>query len=144
MKIPQSKRCPKCGEVKEQGLFNLSTTRPDGLQTYCIECQRPMKKNAHLKLTYGITQEQYDKRLKDQNGVCAICGKPETAKNNNGAIAALSVDHDHKTGKIRSLLCVKCNRLLGEADDDTRILEKALQYLKKHQLKRTSNGTEKS
>lgn len=64
-------------------------------------------KNNALKFYYGITLEDYNQLLKEQNYVCKICG--EIDKNGND----LSVDHNHKTGKIRGLLCMKCNISLG-------------------------------
>lgn len=68
-------------------------------------------KNANKILTqrlqkYGITAEQYNQMFATQDGVCAICGRPPKTKR-------LHVDHDHKTGKIRSLLCMMCNTKLG-------------------------------
>ena len=59
---------------------------------------------------YGLTEIHYDEMFKSQNGVCAICHKPEMAKNKQGR---LSVDHDHQTNKVRGLLCTRCNMNLG-------------------------------
>ena len=69
----------------------------------------------NLKRKYGLTEAAYSKMLLDQDGVCAICRKPET-RFCNGTLASLSVDHDHETGKIRGLLCIKCNRSLHDAE----------------------------
>ena len=69
--------------------------------------------------------------LKTQEGVCFICKNPEITKF-KGVVNPLSVDHCHKTGKVRSLLCVKCNALLGMADDNLEILQKAIDYLNLH------------
>lgn len=77
----------------------------------------------HLKRAYGLTLEQYDQMFEVQGGVCAICNGPET----NGK--RLSVDHDHKTGRIRGLLCHKCNGLLGFACDSADILLNAIYYI---------------
>lgn len=52
----------------------------------------------------GMTAEHYDRLLANQNGVCAICGKPQNGRH-------LAVDHDHETGIVRGLLCVHCNRV---------------------------------
>jgi phage regulator Rha-like protein len=51
--------------------------------------------------------------LEHQEGVCAICGKPETVKSRKGEVLALAIDHDHATGKVRGLLCFRCNTTLG-------------------------------
>ena len=83
----------------------------------------------HLRKKYGITPEQYDVMFKQQNGVCAICGKPERVRKNTGVINRLSVDHDHKTGKVRGLLCHSCNVRVGVLDN-VKFIEKAKIYLK--------------
>ena len=81
---------------------------------------------------YGITQEIYDDIFNRQNGVCAICGLPETATGRiTKRLRPLSVDHDHKTKKIRGLLCKKCNVGLGLFMDSKELLIKAINYLEK-------------
>lgn len=81
----------------------------------------------YLKERYGITVEDYLKMHADQNGLCAICGNPP-----NGMYHRLHVDHNHKTNKVRQLLCFSCNVLLGNANDNSELLIKAAEYLKKH------------
>jgi len=72
---------------------------------------------------YGVTPGGYRDLLVKQNGVCAICEREcPTGK-------ALSVDHDHKTGFVRGLLCIKCNRALGLLSDDVDRLLRAVVYL---------------
>ena len=88
------------------------------------------KKNSKLKQNYGITLEQYNQMFAEQKGLCAICGKKETTKNQYG-LRQLSVDHNHNTGQVRSLLCSNCNLLLGCAKDNKEILIKAILYLSK-------------
>lgn len=83
-------------------------------------------KSYYLKKRYGITLEWYEQTLKDQNHACAICLKPSSFK-----IKSLYVDHCHETGKIRGLLCMRCNATLGYSDSIAR-LESAIAYLKKH------------
>ncbi|KPK13993.1 MAG: hypothetical protein AMJ56_00350 [Anaerolineae bacterium SG8_19] len=68
--------------------------------------------------------------LKAQNGVCAICNQPETHMR-NGKLKALAVDHDHKSGAIRGLLCSDCNTGIGKLKDDHKVLQSAIQYLEK-------------
>lgn len=87
----------------------------------------PVKRRS-LK-AYGLTPEAYDAILEAQNYVCKICNSPETSRN-KGNFRSLAVDHDHFTGRIRGLLCNRCNVLLGFAKDNPTILLKALQYLK--------------
>jgi hypothetical protein len=79
---------------------------------------------------FGITYEQYNQMLEEQNGVCAICGNKETALDNQShKIRALTVDHNHKTGKVRGLLCMNCNRCLGLLKDSTDVLQSTINYL---------------
>lgn len=94
--------------------------------------QRAMKKSnvrrkdvirAHmLRKKYKLTPEQYDEALLFQGGTCLICrSKPNRAR--------LCVDHDHKTGVVRGLLCSGCNAALGLLKEDTNLLRRAADYL---------------
>jgi len=73
---------------------------------------------------YGITPEQYDEILAAQNCCCAICGIEESKLPRR-----LFVDHDHKTGKVRGLLCSNCNFVLGYSKDDVSVLKNSITYL---------------
>lgn len=87
-------------------------------------------KNTQLNKQFGITLDEYDAMLKKQNFVCAICGEKETAINSKTKKTVdLSVDHCHETGKIRGLLCSKCNTGLGLFKDSKDLLQKAIDYL---------------
>lgn len=88
-------------------------------------------KNAQLKHAYGITLLEYDQILESQNGVCVICG----GINADGR--RLHVDHNHKTGKVRGLLCSKCNHGLGLFNDDIETLLGAVAYLEKNKRKKS-------
>lgn len=90
-----------------------------------------MRKNYLLQRDYGIDLDTYRKMLADQNGLCAICGKEERQEI-CGKVASLSVDHNHETDKVRELLCMRCNAILGYAKDDIQLLEAAINYLRKH------------
>jgi hypothetical protein len=84
------------------------------------------KRRKHLRREYGITPEEFENMLHSQNGQCAICGTFEAdAKHRR-----LHVDHDHITGKVRGLLCGRCNMMLGYALENTMVLEAAIAYLK--------------
>lgn len=79
----------------------------------------------YLKSRYGITIEQYAAMFDSQNGACAICRmKPDRIR--------LHVDHCHKTGVVRGLLCFKCNAILGHAQDNISVLDAAKEYLLAH------------
>jgi len=88
---------------------------------------RKILKNSDLKRNFGITVEEYDKLFEQQGGLCAICGKPEIARNQYG-IRSLAVDHNHKTGEIRGLLCSYCNMKLGILEN-VEFVVKAVKYL---------------
>jgi hypothetical protein len=89
-------------------------------------------RNYVLKSRFKITAEEYEKLLLDQNGQCAICSKAETANCNwTSKTRMLAIDHCHVTGKIRGLLCGKCNTGLGLLNDSETLLENALKYIRK-------------
>ena len=77
------------------------------------------------KKRYGITPEQYTELFNKQEGKCAICGKHQTEFKK-----ALCVDHNHITGKIRGLLCYKCNTGIGNLNDNIILLQNAINYIK--------------
>jgi hypothetical protein len=86
-----------------------------------------------LLRTFGITQEQYEEMFRRQNGRCGICQKRHKPyKNGKGKVRNLSVDHDHETGKVRGLLCNRCNMALGMLGDTQDGLKAALRYLRSH------------
>lgn len=136
------KRCTKCKDEKPLEDFYPCPTMKSGYRSACIPCSRADAKRfpktpaqikaGHLKHEYGLTVEDYARMHKDQNGLCAICGKVETVRNHSHVISALAVDHDHSTGKIRGLLCSNCNKFLGCAKDSEDNLLKAVEYLRKH------------
>ncbi|HEY6021914.1 MAG TPA: endonuclease VII domain-containing protein [Candidatus Paceibacterota bacterium] len=74
--------------------------------------------------TYGLALGEYDALKASQNGTCAICQRA------TGAKKKLAVDHDHKTGYVRGLLCGPCNGMLGKARDDVEFFLRAAEYLK--------------
>ena len=94
--------------------------------------QKPERRRSYdLKRFFGISLEEYNTMLEQQDGVCAICGQPETVLNRRTKQPQLlSVDHDHDTGKVRGLLCTRCNTAIGLLQDDPDVLVSALSYLK--------------
>jgi hypothetical protein len=85
----------------------------------------------NLQRRFGITVEEYTAKLLEQSGVCAICHRPET-DTRGGKVKNLAVDHDHKTGDVRALLCVACNTAIGKMDDSAARLRAAADYLDRH------------
>ena len=80
----------------------------------------------NLMVKFGITAAEYHSMLEAQNGVCAIC----LGVNKNGK--RLSVDHNHETGKVRGLLCQRCNLCIGQFEEDQGTLLRAVDYLLKY------------
>lgn len=76
-----------------------------------------------LSRTFGITDEQYEMILTQQQGRCGICGKKPLTRR-------LAVDHCHKIGFVRGLLCPTCNQAIGKFNDDTCLLVRAASYLR--------------
>lgn len=150
--IVTEKRCLRCSIIKPAKDFSKSTHAKDGLQKWCSSCRhehyirnrkqirkywkRRLKENPdlnisrHLKRNYGLTKEQFNQMVKNQNGRCAIC----SATSPGGTYKTWHVDHDHETNKIRGLLCNRCNFALGLVKDDIFLLFKLIEYLKKHSV----------
>lgn len=86
-----------------------------------------------IKAKYGITKEQYLTLVETQENKCAICNQAETTLNNwkEGEYKRLAIDHCHTTGKVRGLLCTRCNITLGAVKDNTALLIKMVDYLEK-------------
>lgn len=142
-----TKQCRKCGKTKETTEFYPHKYNKDGFFNRCKVCERDLKKGTQkqarksdpnrfkgydLQKSFGISFETYNKMLTEQNGVCAICKKPETHVR-LGKVTTLRVDHCHKTGKNRKLLCNMCNGGLGFFQDNPELLLTAAQYLKSHE-----------
>ena len=87
---------------------------------------RAKQRDKRLQKTFGISSSEYDSILVAQNGLCAICNQP------NQTQYPLAVDHDHTTGKVRELLCLRCNTGLGLAFENITILTAMIMYLQKH------------
>ena len=90
--------------------------------------------DSELRRKYGADfgTRELQAMIQAQSGVCAICHSAEVALSVRGDLRQLSVDHDHRTGRVREMLCLACNSVLGDAEDDIRILEAAIAYLIKH------------
>ena len=146
------KKCSSCGIPKPVGDFYPSPGGRRGRDAYCKECRRDrdrarsasrskmvlrMKakdpfyyRRKKLLKMYGITHEQYEQMYAKQRGLCAICLKPE-ARCLYGGLSKLVVDHNHKTGRVRALLCHRCNVALGTVENEE-FVKKALAYLERY------------
>jgi len=109
------KRCSLCKIYKPPEEFHKHTATKDGLDTRCKTC----KSAKHKEDNYKLTQETYDELKRRQGGKCRICKRRKD----------LYVDHDHKTGIVRGLLCQTCNTALGHLKDSVENLQAAVAYL---------------
>jgi hypothetical protein len=144
----QTKKCKVCKLTKPVTDFyvNYNAYRKPYYHSNCIPCNnirwaawkkspngKAQIRKAHLKVKFGLTPEQFAAMSAAQNHVCAICGKPETArKYNSKEIRNLSIDHNHDTGKVRALLCAGCNKGIGHFRDHPELLVAAIAYLQRH------------
>jgi hypothetical protein len=111
--------CLKCGEVKPWSEWHRNATASDGLSTRCKACRAAEGRANHLKRSYGLTEAERDAMVAAQRGLCAIC------------LDALPVhvDHCHKTGRVRGVLCFNCNSAIGKLRDDPDAARRAATYL---------------
>jgi len=128
--------CKKCVNIRRRKHYQKNKVRIIAVAKKYREKNRERVLHAKRKQTYGITKEQYNKMLEQQNFVCAVCKNPESSRVGKGNCAdyknSLSVDHNHKTGKIRGLLCSKCNRALGYLQESVEIMQSLISYIKKY------------
>lgn len=127
------RQCTKCGLEKDPREFHKKKRSRDGFSRTCKSCDykvilKSRNKNPRthtnywLSQKYGITIEDFETLLKEQNSKCAICGVIPGYR--------LCVDHRHDTGKIRGLLCRTCNKAIGQLGDTPEGVLKAYKYLK--------------
>jgi hypothetical protein len=118
-----SSRCKGCNKAKvnEWRAKNRESYNATERQRYA---ESPAKWERHLRRKYGIGADEYSNRLESQGGCCAICKASAKAMGET-----LAVDHDHGTGMVRGLLCAKCNRMLGCANDAPEVLRAGAEYL---------------
>jgi hypothetical protein len=144
--VVDTKICSACGIEKPVTEFYADKRLAKGVQCRCKLCMsdygkerykiNPLPQQKGNIARYGITMEQYEDMFEAQKGVCAICGRPETAVR-KGVPQRLAIDHDHACcsgGKscgqcVRGLLCQSCNHLLGNAGDNPERLIQAVRYL---------------
>ncbi len=112
------------GQVHRSQTPEAKALRNKTWRTNNVERVRGNLRRSSLQRKYGISVEDYDCLLQFQGGGCAICKQTETKKKR------LAVDHDHSTGKIRGLLCTRCNTAIGLLKDSIVLCENAAGYLK--------------
>lgn len=137
------KICTKCGEQKPLSEFHKDKYRRDGVRTSCKSCYSKFheeyyfknkdkvkikNKSEWLQRKYSLSLEEYELLKKNQNNKCHICQEELT----DGY--EVHVDHSHKTGKIRGILCRWCNTGLGNFKDKIQSLQRAIDYLSHHEI----------
>ena len=158
------KECAVCHWALPKSEFNKHKIAADKLYTWCKLCAKEYRKKYHelnkkrenrknrewnkankkkvsglartrrLRM-YGLSKDEYDEMLRDQNGKCAICGLPQLESK-----WQFCVDHCHKTDKVRGLLCFNCNTMLGKVKDSTQVLLNAIEYLERQKEKFTGRN----
>lgn len=140
---PVYKTCTKCHKRRRQASFHRLGIGLNEVRAICKKCtsasQQAWKKSNpseasllqrrndiknHLEANFGMSLEQFEQLFAKSDGLCQICKRPERRKRR------LSLDHDHATGRLRGFVCSRCNLLLGDADEDAELLERAASYLR--------------
>ena len=122
------KTCTKCRRVLPNTFEHFYKSRTGLTRAACRSCcnvkrSTETRKRISLKSKYGLSVVRFEEMQREQGHVCAICGEACQSR------PRLSVDHCHKTGIVRGLLCHLCNLMLGYARDDISILRSATEYL---------------
>lgn len=149
--VSQTKICKTCNEVKSISDFSPLPACVDGVRPICKKCRNARELQRYyskprigyqaiknrpklLKKLYGITYEHVVQTLASQFGRCANIGcSKEISLDVYGARGNRAViDHDHKTGKFRALLCTRCNKTLGAIESDENVFRGLIEYKARH------------
>ena len=130
--------CTQCNCTKSSEDFYKRKSRPGGRQTHseCKDCFKARVTKRYQSdpdrindlracAVYGITIDQLTDMRKQANGICQACERP-----GEGQFKRLVIDHDHETGKVRGLICQKCNTVLGLVKDNINTLQNLAQFIK--------------
>lgn len=122
----KTKICTKCKRELPATIdyFHRQCQNKSGLRSWCKECRSEYSNHTNRLRRYKITVEEYDEMYDKQYGRCAICGIHQSELER-----VFCVDHNHKTGKVRGLLCNDCNSILGYCKENISILSKSIVYL---------------
>jgi hypothetical protein len=133
VKLPKT-HCKRGHEWIHENIYTW-TTKQNHVLTCCKLCAKEkysrralQVRENHLQRAFGLTLQQFGTMLEEQGGTCYLC--KTTVPGGNGDF---HVDHCHKSGKIRKLLCMECNRALGAVKDDPVLLRRMADYLEQHQ-----------
>jgi hypothetical protein len=149
--IDKEKQCGKCRIVKDIDAFPKLSKKSksykqfkNGIKPWCKDCYKEystkyMRKARsisgsrydHYQRKYGISHDEVKIMLKERNYKCDICNKESDHRYDK-----LCVDHDHKTGDVRGMLCFSCNVMIGQGKDNIELFKNAIQYIKKSKRKK--------
>jgi Recombination endonuclease VII len=140
-----TKTCAQCKQ--EQPLSEFYTNRRDKrLGSYCKTCTKRNSRQRYVGLSdaekllvakkakaskYGMTLTEFDAYVDAHDDFCDICGREEDTKRKAVWTRGLTLDHCHATGKVRGMLCSRCNCAMGHVREDISVLEKMIQYLQR-------------
>ncbi len=157
--MTDTQKCNTCGETKSREEYTQHKLTKSGLTNKCKDCTRQYRKQkywenaeknrkasnkwleanrveankrrrwARLEKLYGLTETKYNELLASQNYGCAICENLSPGVTKDGHEDIFKVDHNHTTGKVRGLLCNKCNIGIGQMEDDPDRVLRAAFYL---------------
>ena len=140
----ETRICRVCKKQKNLlGDYYLSRKDPTKKSSYSYECKEctvkrtveynrehsTSVKSQYLKRNYGLTFEEFEAMLSNQDNCCAICKSTKPL----GRHKRFNVDHHNKTGRVRGLLCSNCNTALGLVDDNIHTLKSMIEYLEHHE-----------
>lgn len=133
--LQDPKQCTLCRDFKPRNEFNRIWKSRPAVQPWCKTCSaykaaayirtNPQVRNYVGPNTCRIPVIHYERLLRAQNELCAICSTADPGRGNK----RFCIDHCHKTGVVRGLLCHKCNSGLGRFEDDPKIMRRAVAYL---------------
>lgn len=129
--LVETKKCSRCKKVKTASKFYQHPTTPSGLHSRCKRCSIEGAREQQVLKTYGLTMVQYQNYFDAARGVCGLCGKTPIRSSN------LELDHCHKTGKVRGVLCGSCNKGLGFLQDNPDLLRRAAIWIEQHSVEVT-------
>lgn len=131
-----NKFCPQCGQIKPIEEFYTESKDKTKYRKYCKECWKKktlayernhpeVRRVYKIKANFNVTSDYIQELLEEQESLCAICNKEFEPSGRKGP----HIDHAHKTGYIRGLLCGSCNRGLGLFYDSPDLMRRAAEYV---------------
>ena len=120
------------------------TGKPGRPKSFCAECESchgtsiesaewRYKRNHYLQASYGLTYAAFEDMFQAQGGLCDICCVQMSLEGSERTGRTCCVDHCHTSGNVRALLCLNCNQGLGKFLDDSEALERAAEYIRRHE-----------